>query len=130
MMASALHHALMELFGFVTEQGIALPTRDVRFVEIGPAAAMDARGRPIVRRADFYEAPVYAPRFDELLTSSLPWLNVNCCGLDRDRLIVVVELPQPRTDGAAVTRVSINYSGPTRAVLEHGWDAGEALLIT
>lgn len=125
---SALRHSLDGLFAFLTNQGLVPPTRQVWLVEIPSDVGVDERGRLRVRRADFRDPDAYEDRFDELVAAGFPWINVSCCGLDGDRLVVVVETP--RTAGRPPARTSVNYSGPARAALERGWDVREALAIT
>jgi hypothetical protein len=64
-------------------------------------------------------------RFDELMKSGLPWINVSCYGVDRGRLVIGVELPRSRPRATAET--SVSFSGATSAVLLHDWDVREVL---
>lgn len=125
---SALRDSLGGLFAFLTNQGLVPPTREVWLVEIRSDVEVDERGRLRVRRADFRDPDAYEERFEELLAAGLPWINVSCCGLDGGRLVVVVETP--RSAGGPPSRTSVNYSGPTKAALERGWDVSEVLAIT
>jgi hypothetical protein len=125
---SALQESLDGLFAFLSSQGLVPPTWEVWLVEIPSDVDVDERGRPHVRRADFCHPDAYEDRFAELLAAGLPWLNVGCFGLDGDRLVVVVETP--RAGGRAAPRTSVNFSGPTTAVLERDWDVSEALAVT
>lgn len=125
---SALRGSLDGLFAFLANQGLVPPTAEVWLVEIRSDVEVDERGRPRVRRADFRHSDAYEDRFDELVAAGFPWINVGCCGLDGDRLVVVVETP--RTAVRSPSRTSVNYSGPTTAALKRGWDVNEVLAIT
>jgi hypothetical protein len=61
------------------------------------------------------------------MSSGLPWLNVSCIGVVNDKLIVTIELAHASSDVS--NRTSVNYSGPPKVVLEHGWDAAQVLAI-
>ncbi len=80
-----------------------------------------------MKRADYRAPTDYEARFQELLVSGIPWINVSCYGMDDRKLVVAVEIPGNSCRQA--NRTSINYSGPPRAVSDHGWDAKEALAI-
>ena len=125
---SALTHSLNSLWNFLEGQGLVLPTRHAVLVEVPSGARVDERGRLRVSRSSFVDPGAYEARFDELLSSGLPWINVGCCGLDGSRLVVVIEMPQPR--GSSSLRTSVNYSGPTSATVKRGWDVDEMLAIT
>lgn len=125
---SALRDSLDGLFVFLTNQGVVPPTRDAWLVEIPSDVEADERGRPRIPRADFRSPDAYEQRFDELMAAGVPWINLSCWGLDGDRLVVAVETP--RSARRSPTRTSVNYCGPTRVVLENGWDVGKVLSIT
>jgi hypothetical protein len=50
---------------------------------------------------------------------------MNSMGVAGEFLIVAIEVSQ----SGAAARTSVNYSGPTSAVLQKGWDVSEALLV-
>lgn len=125
---SALKRALDGLFLFLEKAGQTPPVQEVRLLEIGPGVGFDERGRLRVRRDDYRDLEGYKDRFEELLAAGLPWINVSCYGVDDYKLIVAVEVPGSGGSGLA-RRTSVNYSGPTRAAIEHGWDASMALAI-
>jgi hypothetical protein len=113
---------------FLNRAGCEPPTCEVRILELHVKSSVDGCGRFRVRRSDYREPKGYAERFGVLLEAGLPWINVSCCGVDQGNLIVVVELPREEAR-VHTSRTSINYSGPTRDVLEHNWDASVALAI-
>ncbi|MBL8717329.1 MAG: hypothetical protein JNL79_15185 [Myxococcales bacterium] len=123
---SALKRALEGLFVFLEDAGQTPPVREVRLLEIGPGVGLDERGRLRVRRDDCRDPEDYSNRFEEVLAAGFPWINVSCYGVDGGKLIVVVEVPR---GGGRAIRTSVNYSGPIRATIEHGWDATIALAI-
>jgi len=108
---SALRDSLNKLFAFLAEQGQVVPTSKVRIVEVRSDVAIDERGRPRLNRANGFS-----------------WINISCCGLDGEHLVVSVETP--RETGRSHAQTSINVSGPTRGVLDHDWDVSEALALT
>jgi hypothetical protein len=124
---SALRDSLAELFVFLTKEGIEVPTRHVWILELDSSADVDERGRPRVSRSDLRDPVAYEVRFDELLAAGPPWINISCWGVDGERLVVAVETP--RKTGLPSSTTSINYSGPTTATQERGWDVGEVLAL-
>ncbi len=124
---NSLRSMLDGLFAFLARQGLAPPTKEVWLVEIPPIVDVDRHGRLRVRRAEFREVDGYVERYAELVAAGLPWINVSCSGVDRDRLVVLVEAP--RATRLPSSRTSINYSGPTKTVVENGWDATKSLAL-
>lgn len=124
---SALQDSLTALVAFLTRQVPELPILDVWFVEVLADAKVDERGRPRVRRTEFRAFEAFDARFDELLAAGYSWINLSCYGLHEGRLVVAVETPLD--SGRVPSRPSVNYSGPTNAVRDHGWNAGEMLAI-
>lgn len=125
---TALEAALGELFVFLRNAGLSLPRRDVWLVELEPNMGIDERDRARVRRSDYRDPAGYNSRFDELLAAGLPWINLSCYGVDGDRLLVVIEVPSNSVE--RVARTSVNFSGPTKAVMDRGWDVSEVLAIS
>lgn len=125
---SALIGVLEELSLFLEKAGQTPPVREVRVLEIGPGVGVDERGRFRVRRDELREPEDYKDRFDELLAAGLPWINVSCCGVAGEMLVVAVEVPDDQRSERA-PRTSVNFSGPTRAAIEAGWDATVSLAI-
>lgn len=124
---TALSEAITALFQFLSRHGQVPPTHDVCIVEVGSRGEIDARGRLRVKRIDYREPATYERRFAELLEAGLPWINLSCYGADGEKLLVVVEFPEESRQKA--TRTSLNYSGPSKLVCDHGWNANEALAI-
>src|SRR5262249_22252309 len=124
---SQLDDTLAALFEFLDGQGLVPPTRNVRIVEIGSGARVDSRGCIHVHRAQVRRIPECEARFDELMRSGMPWINVSCYGRHDDYLIVAIELPQ--SAGRPGMKTSINYSGPIAAVLQNGWSADSMIII-
>lgn len=124
---SALADELQRLFEFLERRTGPLPTRRLRIVEIRRGQPADGRGRARVHRNDLREVHEYETRFDELMAAGLPWVNLSCYGVLDEALIVAVETPAPPPKPAK--RTSVNISGPSAAVLRHGWDAEEMLAV-
>jgi hypothetical protein len=99
----------------------------MRVVEISPACASDERGRPRVSKDALQKVASYERRFEALVTSGLPWINVGCYGIRDGFLVIGIEVSRPSAKPAV--RASINYSGPSAAVVRRAWDVGEALTI-
>lgn len=123
--ASALRRSLDALFASLERCSPKAPSAEVLIVEIQPDTQVDERGRMVVCRSDFRSIEEYEVRFDELLLRGLPWLNMNCAGFDGAHVVVSIELPR----GAPETspRTSVNFSGPSRRVLDRDWDVREDL---
>lgn len=131
---NSLASALQHLREFLDAGNLVPPSWDVRIVEVGHDAPIDARGRLRVGYADLNTVSDYSARFEQLLSSGLPWLNVSCYGLAGDVMIVAIEMPRPSQAVAASTSAAtwsrptlLNYSGPITAVVNAGWNADEAL---
>ena len=97
-------------------------------MEVRSNAEVDERGRLRIQHTDLLPLEAFEARFEALMSAGLPWINVSCCGLDRGRLVFLVETPQEARPLSS--RTSVNYSGPTNAARERGWDVGEVLAIT
>lgn len=124
---SALSNAIESLFQFLAQNGCPPPKCDVLMAEIRPDTPLDERGRVRVRWSALHTPGAFEQRFEEILASGAPWINVTCYGLAREKLLIMVELP--RVDAARAPRTSINFSGPVRAVLENDWAAEQAITI-
>lgn len=92
------------------------PAKGISILEVDLGAAWGPAKRSDLRTPELYEA-----RFESLITSGLPWINLSCYGLDGDMMIVAVELPRQLPDGS--TQTSVNFSGPSRAALKLNWSA-------
>jgi hypothetical protein len=119
--------AVEGLLEFLKKHGSDPPTRELLVVEVRPDAPTDERGRLLVGRNELRDPSDYEGRFESLMKSGLPWLNVSCVGIANGKLIVAIELP--RTSPGVSTRTSVNYSGPSRVVLDNGWDAARVLVL-
>jgi hypothetical protein len=124
---SDLSNVLQDLLDFLGRRGLAPPTRDIRLIEIGLDTPNDKGGRPRVKRSALLQPSEYEHRFSELMGSGLPWINVSCYGVDDDKLIVGIEAAKPTAK--ATLRTSVNYAGPSAAVLAHAWSVDESLAI-
>lgn len=125
---SALRDSLHSLCAFLDGLGLSPPTREVWLIEISPDVDVDEHGRPRVRRADFRDPDAFEDRFEELTKSGFPWINMSCCGIAGDRLVVTIETPRARASSLSPT--SVNFSGPPAAAVARGWEVGEVLAIT
>ena len=118
---------LTALRAFLEAAGLPPPSREVRIIEVGNDARLDAQGRIRVTRASLCPPVAFEARFDELMEQSFPWLNLSCYGLVEDFLIVAVETPRQPVGQADHT--SVNYSGPGRQTLDRGWDACDLIVL-
>lgn len=122
-----LSSALQELLNFLETRGLVPPTRNIFVIEMQADTPRDARGRLQVGRSALRDPTEYEARFESLMLAGLSWLNLSCIGVAEGRLIVTVETP--RSASGVSARTSVNYSGPSRAALEYGWDASAVLAI-
>jgi hypothetical protein len=100
-------------------------TSPIVMIEMQGSDPLDPNGRLLLQADRFASAETYAARFEQLLDLGLPWINLSCIGVLHDKLVVAVEFPSPPSGRA--TRTSVNLAGPSRAVLDHDWDAGLVL---
>lgn len=126
---SALSNCLDDLFGFLSKLGLVPPSQDVRIAEIPQGALVTAEGRIRISRAALYTTADFEPRFERLRSLGLPWINVSCYGVYERFLIIGIEVPNRPPDAAPASRTSINYSGPPARVLEHEWNALQAIVV-
>jgi hypothetical protein len=125
---TSLREAMGSLLEFTKSHVGPPPNADVLVVEVRAGVPVDARGRLCLVRDDFFEPDDYESRFGELLGSGVAWINLSCLGLLNGRLVVSVEY-QRSPSGPVVRAPSINYSGPPKLVLQHGWDAAHVLSV-
>jgi hypothetical protein len=124
-----LSNCLEQLFEFLTNRQLFPPSRDVRIVEVGRATEVDRRGRLQLSAAALKEPAAYEARFDEIVKSGLPWINISCYGVHKGLLIVAVEIPGSGAGIRSSKPLSVNYSGPTDSVIKHGWDVSSIATI-
>jgi|SRR5215471_12345555 len=122
-----LASCLKALRAFLLARGVAPPTWDLEIVEIGPSVQLDGLGRLRIARKEIRTATEYSARFDELMSTSLPWLNITCYGVDGPKLLVGVETPTISL--ARSTRTLVNYSGPAASVILADWTMDSVLVI-
>jgi len=94
---SALSLHLDRLLRWLEGNGLQLPSRDIRIVEIGQIRQTSTDGTYHVRRDQLLSPLDYETRFDELLEKGYSWLNMSCYGVHDGSLIVAIEVPGPRT---------------------------------
>jgi hypothetical protein len=70
----------------------------------------------------------YANRFDELLNGGYHWINMNALGIWKDKLIVVIELPNYKSN-IPRDKVSVNFSGPTILDETPQWDLSNRIEV-
>jgi hypothetical protein len=126
---SILSDSLQELFTFLDERELSPPSRDVRFIEIQHATAIDSRGCFCIRQESLRTPSEYETRFEELINSGFSWLNMSCYGVYKHLLIVGIEIPCTLPHGDQASCLSVNYSGPPVSVIQSEWDASEILSI-
>ena len=124
---SSFANAIQGLLEFLKKQGSAPSMRQLLVVEVRTDTPTDERGRLLIGRNELRDPSDYEARFEALMKSGLSWLNLSCVGIADGKLIVTIELP--RASSETSTRTSVNYSGPSRVVLDHGWDAGQVLVL-
>ena len=56
----------------------------------------------------------YYERFKEITTKGWPWINLSAIGLYDSNLIISIEVPNRKPEGAIAT--SVNISGPSNVV--------------
>src|SRR5215213_11566047 len=93
MSVSALSSSLSTLVEFLEQCGLPPPVRELRIVEVTHAAARDELGRLVISGDEVQQPPAYEPRFEELMHSGMPWVNISCYGVYSGHLIIGVELP-------------------------------------
>ena len=119
--------ALNALFKFLDEEGQPPPTREVCVIEIPVDARMDERGRVRIARTDFRDPADYESRFEMLIKSGLPWVNISCYGVLDGKLVVAIE--PSRAPASLTTRTSLNYSGPVTAARQQDWSVDPVLVV-
>lgn len=124
---SKFAEAVEGLLDFLEKVGSIPPTKAVSVLEVRPDTPIDKQGRLIVRRNELREPSEYEERFEALMRSGLSWVNVGCIGIADDMLVVTVELPPSSV--VSPGRTSVNYSGPSRVVLDNEWDATQVLVL-
>ena len=122
---NTLDENLQGLMKFLEQLGQMPPARQIRIVEIDPNTTSDERGRLRVMRSALQTPEAYECRFNELIGAGLPWINMSSLGIEGEFLIVGIETPR----GSGSSRTSVNYSGPSVAVLQNGWGVDKALLF-
>ena len=114
---SALHRVL-------AARGLAVPALPIAILELTPENGVQT-GKVRVTEAQLQAPVAFAERFDVLLGSGPPWINLSCMGVLRGRLVVGVELP--RRWETPAQHPSVNFSGPQASVLADKWDAGSVI---
>ncbi len=94
---SALASHLDRLFQQFDSYGLPPLSREVRIVEISQITRVSPDGTYHVRRNQLLKPLEYESRFDELLAAGYTWLNMSPCGIHDGSLIVMIEVPGPRT---------------------------------
>jgi hypothetical protein len=84
-------------------------------------------GKHCVRKKDLIPPERFGERFDQLLRTGYPWLNLSCVGIHDGRLIVAIEVPNTVAKPVPIT--SVNFSGPSEAVIRNGWRVDPELTI-
>ena len=127
---SALSTCLRQLFDFLEQWELPPPTREVRIVEVSRPITIDERGRYVLSGDVLQKPSEYEARFDELMHSGWPWVNMSCFGVYNGFLIIGIVYPgyAPKEEHRH-RPPSVNYSGPQTRVIQHGWDADEMMVI-
>lgn len=122
---SILSDQIVALCGFLQARCQPPEWCGIRVFEVG--SIVDEHGRIRVSHNDLFAPEDYELRFKELFERGLPWINLSCFGIHDEFLIVGIEIS--RSTNSTVPHTSVNYAGPPAAVLQHKWDATEALAI-
>ena len=122
----SLSDVIDELLAFLARLGLDVPSTNVLMLEVGPDFPTDSLGRLVIPAGSLVPVGVYDARFAHVRALGPSWINFSSYGLLDGSLIVGVELPSRPWDRSALT--SINYSGPSKAVLDAGWDANAILV--
>jgi hypothetical protein len=122
---SALTNDLDRLLSWLESIGLQPPSREARIVEISQISRVSTDGTYHVRRNQLRKPLDYESRFDELLATGYTWLNMSCYGAHDGSLIVVIEVPGPRTLYPGCS-TSVNLSGPAP---DHDWNIDAVLTI-
>ena len=123
-MGESLGNHLERFREFLSESLDVPAVADFRVFESnsGPADC----GKYHIRRGELVTPSEYEARFKQLTEQGFPWLNIECFGIYEASLIVRVRTPDYSVQGA---QTSVNYSGPTRRVVQADWDASVSLTI-
>ena len=119
---SALSSNLDSLFQRLDSVGLQPSSREVRIVEISQITRVSADGTYHVRRDQLRKPSDYEKRFDGLLAAGYTWLDMSCCGIHDGSLIVMVEVPGPRTlYPGCFTSVNMSWHPPHGAEWNVAW---------
>ena len=99
----------------MTELG-APPCEDVL---VGESVEYGAGGIPR-KLGDLFGIDEYRARFADLTSRGLGWINLHAVGVLGTHLVLSIEAPTLPQGSAGWT--SVNLSGPTRAMIDRGFD--------
>ena len=124
---SALSSHLDRLLQRLESLGLHQTSRVVRIVEISQISRVSADGTYHVRRDQLRKPVEYESRFDELLATGYSWLNMSPCGVHDGSLIVMIEVPGPRTlYPGCFTSVNTSWRTPPKGA---EWNVAGVLTI-
>lgn len=86
-----------------------------RFINMN---TLSAESSPQVHRGDLLTLDQFAPVFEAHIERGPPWVNLSLIGLLDGSWVVGMELPTMVS--SRKWKTSVNFSGPTRAVLKVG----------
>lgn len=122
-----LDDVLPQLITFLRERTTPPSSHGLKLFNLNKHLKGNRKGKLEVSRTDLVAPDEFAAQFDALVASNPAWIHVSCFGLFEGDLVIGFASAAPSARRAQPT--SINYSGPPRIVLEHGWDATRFLLI-
>ena len=78
---SALSNSLGQLFDFLEQCELRPPAHEVRIVEVSRPNVIDERGRLVFSGDALQKPSEYEARFEDLMHSGMPWVNMSCFGV-------------------------------------------------
>jgi hypothetical protein len=124
---SALDNSIQFLLDFLKSRRLTPPSTEIRIFEV-TNTEVDSHGRLHISRDALFKPSEYEKRFDELVQTGLPWINLSCYGAYESKLVVGVEFPKKPSSGL-LSVTSINYSGPQGTVIQDEWRTDSTLII-
>jgi hypothetical protein len=122
---SALSFHLDRLLRWLEAMGLQPPSQDIRILEISQISPVSQDCTYHVRTDQLFSPLEYESRFNEILGTGYSWVNMSCCGIQDGSLIVIIEVPAPRTLYPGCS-TSVNLSGPGT---DQAWNVARVLTI-
>lgn len=127
------HKAANGLLEFLSAQGPLPEYKNIWVVEDCYIKYQNRPSQPPVMtfpRSAIHDIKDYENRFDEILKSGVPWVNVSCYGFLPGVMLIGIELPNSNNYNPP-NKVAINYSGPPMSIDSRPrWDVFDRVIIT